>query len=143
MHCHYHGSLLEAVEQTVSELRGSYGIAVIAAGDPGTVVAARQGSPLVVGLGENENFAASDAMAIAGETERFVYLAEGDVAEITPQTCRIFTRADGAWVPVEREVKVVHAYSGAVDLGPYRHYMQKETSSSRVPLPIRSRASMR
>lgn len=126
VHCHYHGSLLEAVEQTVSELRGSYGIAVIAAGDPGTVVAARQGSPLVVGLGENENFAASDAMAIAGETERFVYLAEGDVAEITPQTCRIFTRADGAWVPVEREVKVVHAYSGAVDLGPYRHYMQKE-----------------
>ena len=65
-------------------------------------------------------------MAIAGETERFVYLAEGDVAEITPQTCRIFKREEGAWTPVEREVKVVHAYSGAVDLGPYRHYMQKE-----------------
>lgn len=126
VHFHYRGSLLEAVERTVSELRGSYGIAVIAAGEPGTVVAARQGSPLVVGLGENENFAASDAMAIAGETERFVYLAEGDVAEITPQTCRIFKREEGAWMPVEREVKVVHAYSGAVDLGPYRHYMQKE-----------------
>lgn len=126
VHFHYCGSLLEAVERTVSELRGSYGIAVIAAGEPGTVVAARQGSPLVVGLGENENFAASDAMAIAGETERFVYLAEGDVAEITPQTCRIFKREEGAWTPVEREVKVVHAYSGAVDLGPYRHYMQKE-----------------
>lgn len=126
VHFHYSGSLLEAVERTVSELRGSYGIAVIAAGEPDTVVAARQGSPLVVGLGENENFAASDAMAIAGETERFVYLAEGDVAEITPQTCRIFKREEGAWTPVEREVKVVHAYSGAVDLGPYRHYMQKE-----------------
>ncbi|BBF22341.1 glutamine--fructose-6-phosphate transaminase (isomerizing) [Sutterella megalosphaeroides] len=126
VHFHYSGSLLEAVERTVSELRGSYGIAVIAAGEPDTVVAARQGSPLVVGLGENENFAASDAMAIAGETERFVYLAEGDVAEITPQTCRIFTREEGVWTPVEREVKVVHAYSGAVDLGPYRHYMQKE-----------------
>ena len=126
VHFHYSGSLLEAVERTVSELRGSYGIAVIAAGEPDTVVAARPGSPLVVGLGENENFAASDAMAIAGETERFVYLAEGDVAEITPQTCRIFKREEGAWTPVEREVKVVHAYSGAVDLGPYRHYMQKE-----------------
>lgn len=126
VHFHYSGSLLEAVERTVSELRGSYGIAVIAAGEPDTVVAARQGSPLVVGLGQNENFAASDAMAIAGETERFVYLAEGDVAEITPQTCRIFKREEGAWTPVEREVKVVHAYSGAVDLGPYRHYMQKE-----------------
>ncbi len=126
VHFHYSGSLLEAVERTVSELRGSYGIAVIAAGEPDTVVAARQGSPLVVGLGQNENFAASDAMAIAGETERFVYLAEGDVAEITPQTCRIFKREEGAWTPIEREVKVVHAYSGAVDLGPYRHYMQKE-----------------
>ena len=89
-------------------------------------MAARQGSPLVVGLGQNENFAASDAMAIAGETDRFVYHAEGAVAEISPKTCRIFKREEGAWTPVEREVKVVHAYSGAVDLGPYRHYMQKE-----------------
>ena len=76
-------SLLEGVMAALPQLRGSYAIAVMDASAPGHVVVARQGSPLVLGLGEGENFAASDAMAVAGITDRFVYLEEGDVGEIT------------------------------------------------------------
>lgn len=122
----YEGSLLKAVERAVLELRGSYAIAVICRDEPSTVVLARQGSPLVVGVGDGEMFGASDAMAVAGITDRILYLAEGDVAQISPDACQVYERVDGRFQPVERDVKVVQAYSGAVDLGPYRHYMQKE-----------------
>lgn len=122
----YDGDLLEAVKLAVVQLKGSYGIAVICKAEPGCVVVARQGSPLVVGVGDNEMFAASDAMAVAGITDRIVYLEEGDVCKITPAGRSIFARKSEAFVEVDRPEKVVHAYSGAVDLGPYRHYMQKE-----------------
>lgn len=122
----YDGDLLEAVKQAVVQLKGSYGIAVICKAEPGCVVVARQGSPLVVGVGDNEMFAASDAMAVAGITDRIVYLEEGDVCKITPAGRSIFARKGETFVEVDRPEKVVHAYSGAVDLGPYRHYMQKE-----------------
>ena len=122
----YDGDLLEAVKRAVVQLKGSYGIAVICKAEPGCVVVARQGSPLVVGVGDNEMFAASDAMAFAGITDRIVYLEEGDVCKITPAGRSIFARKGEAFVEVDRPEKVVHAYSGAVDLGPYRHYMQKE-----------------
>ena len=122
----YDGDLLEAVKRAVVQLKGSYGIAVICKAEPGCVVVARQGSPLVVGVGDNEMFAASDAMAVAGITDRIVYLEEGDVCKITPAGRSIFARKGEAFVEVDRPEKVVHAYSGAVDLGPYRHYMQKE-----------------
>lgn len=122
----YEGDLLEAVKHAVIQLEGSYGIAVISKAEPHRVVLARQGSPLVVGVGEKEMFAASDAMAVAGITDRIVYLEEGDVCEITPDAYRVFARDGNEFTEVERPVKVVHAYSGAVDLGPYRHYMQKE-----------------
>ena len=122
----YDGDLLEAVKRAVVQLKGSYGIAVICKAEPGCVVVARQGSPLVVGVGDNEMFAASDAMAVAGITDRIVYLEEGDVCKITPAGRSIFARKSEAFVEVDRPEKVVHAYSGAVDLGPYRHYMQKE-----------------
>lgn len=122
----YEGDLLEAVKRAVVQLKGSYGIAVICKAEPGCVVVARQGSPLVVGVGDNEMFAASDAMAVAGITDRIVYLEEGDVCKITPAGRSIFARKGEAFVEVDRPEKVVHAYSGAVDLGPYRHYMQKE-----------------
>ncbi len=122
----YNGDLLEAVKRAVVQLKGSYGIAVICKAEPGCVVVARQGSPLVVGVGDNEMFAASDAMAVAGITDRIVYLEEGDVCKITPAGRSIFARKGEAFVEVDRPEKVVHAYSGAVDLGPYRHYMQKE-----------------
>lgn len=121
------GDLLKAVQQAVTRLRGSYAIAVIASDEPHRLIAARQGSPLVLGLGSGENFVASDAMAIAGITDQIVYLAEGDVVDITPESKQVYARtAIGGFVPIEREVRVVHAFSGAVELGPYRHYMQKE-----------------
>lgn len=122
----YEGNLLEAVKKAVVQLEGSYGIAVVCRDEPDRVVVARQGSPLVIGVGENELFAASDAMAVAGITDRIVYLEEGDVCEIRPEGRSVFARTADGFAPVEREEKIVHAYSGAVDLGPYRHYMQKE-----------------
>ena len=86
-------------------------------------MAARFGSPLVVGLGDGENFLASDAMALAGTTDRIIYLEEGDVADLTREGVRLYDRSGAQ---VEREARVVQAYSGAIELGPYRHYMQKE-----------------
>ena len=121
------GNLLEAVQKAVSRLRGSYAIAVIASDEPHRLIAARQGSPLVLGLGDGENYVASDAMAIAGITDQIVYLAEGDVVDVTPQAKQVYARTEtGGFEPIDREVRIVHAFSGAVELGPYRHYMQKE-----------------
>jgi glutamine---fructose-6-phosphate transaminase (isomerizing) len=119
----YAGDLLHAVQQAVKRLRGAYAIAVFSRDEPQRVVAARFGSPLVVGLGDNENFVASDAMALAGTTDRIIYLEEGDVADIHQASVQIYDR-NGA--PVEREARIVKALSGAAELGPYRHYMQKE-----------------
>lgn len=87
------------------------------------MVGARAGSPLVVGVGEHENFLASDALALAGSTDRFMFLEEGDVCEITLEGVRIADR-DGN--EAKRDVRQVQAYGGAVELGPYRHFMQKE-----------------
>lgn len=126
IHSNYCGNLLKAVEASVLEVRGSYAIAVICRDEPHTIVLARQGSPLVIGVGDGEMFAASDAMAVAGFTDRIMYVAEGDVCEITPERADVYARQGTEFVPVTREVRLMHAYSGAVDLGPYRHYMQKE-----------------
>jgi glutamine---fructose-6-phosphate transaminase (isomerizing) len=123
VHSLYQGDLFAAVRSAVKQLHGAYAIAVLHKDQPHTVVGARQGSPLVVGLGENENFLASDALALAGSTERFIFLEEGDVCELTLEQVRIADR-DGN--NVEREVRQVAAYGGAVELGPYRHFMQKE-----------------
>ncbi|MCD2517801.1 glutamine--fructose-6-phosphate transaminase (isomerizing) [Massilia sp. G4R7] len=119
----YNGDLFDTVQQAVKRLHGAYAIAVFAREEPHRVVAARQGSPLIVGVGENENFVASDAMALAGTTNQIIYLEEGDVVDL--QLARYWiVDVDGR--PVEREVKTVHAHTGAAELGPYRHYMQKE-----------------
>jgi glucosamine--fructose-6-phosphate aminotransferase (isomerizing) len=119
----YGGDLLKAVQQAIKRLRGAYAIAVFCRDEPQRVVAARFGSPLVVGLGDNENFVASDAMALAGTTDRIIYLEEGDVADVQQGAVRIYDR-NGE--PVEREARIIKALSGAAELGPYRHYMQKE-----------------
>jgi len=119
----YAGDLLKAVQQAIKRLRGAYAIAVFCRDEPQRVVAARFGSPLVVGLGDNENFVASDAMALAGTTDRIIYLEEGDVADIHQASVQIYDRNG---VQVEREVRIVKTVSGAAELGPYRHYMQKE-----------------
>ncbi len=119
----YQGDLLQAVQQTVKRLHGAYAIAVFCHDEPHRVIGARQGSPLIVGLGKGENFLASDAMALAGTTDQIIYLEEGDVVDVQLQSCRITDQHDQA---VERPVRTVHAHTGAAELGPYRHYMQKE-----------------
>ncbi|MCM2251253.1 MAG: glutamine--fructose-6-phosphate transaminase (isomerizing) [Ramlibacter sp.] len=121
----YDGDLFEAVKGAVGQLQGAYAIAVFCRDEPHRVVGARAGSPLILGLGAQggENFLASDAMALAGVTDQIVYLEEGDVVDV--QLGRYWV-VDKAHKPVERAVKTVQAHSGAADLGPYRHYMQKE-----------------
>jgi glutamine---fructose-6-phosphate transaminase (isomerizing) len=119
----YSGDLFETVQQAVKRLHGAYAIAVFCRDEPHRVVAARQGSPLVVGVGNGENFVASDAMALAGTTDQIIYLDEGDVVDL--QLSRYWI-VDAGGRQAEREVKTVHAHTGAAELGPYRHFMQKE-----------------
>lgn len=126
IHSLYQGSLVEAVKKAVQMMRGSYGLAVVCAAEPDVVVLARAGSPLVLGVADDAVYGASDAMALAGVTDRIVFLAEGDVAEIRSDACRVWGRSEQEFIPVERPERIVHAYSGAADLGLYRHYMQKE-----------------
>ncbi len=119
----YDGDLLRTVQQAVKQLHGAFAIAVFCDDEPQRVIGARVGCPLVVGVGEGENFVASDAMALAGTTDQIIYLEEGDVVDVKLGGIAI---TDKAGQPVERAAQTVHAYSGAIDLGPYRHYMQKE-----------------
>ncbi|MDP1980238.1 glutamine--fructose-6-phosphate transaminase (isomerizing) [Undibacterium sp.] len=119
----YRGDLFETVQIAIKRLTGAFAIAVFCRDEPHRVVGARQGSPLIVGVGQGENFLASDAMAIAGTTDQIIYLEEGDVVDLQLQKVWI---VDNEGKSVQREVKTVHAHSGAAELGPYRHYMQKE-----------------
>ena len=119
----YTGDLFETVQLTTKRLDGAFAIAVFSRDEPHRVVGARRGSPLIVGVGNGENFVASDALALAGTTDQIIYLEEGDVVDLQLQRVWIVD-ADGK--QVQREVKTVHAHTGAVELGPYRHYMQKE-----------------
>ena len=123
----YDGDLFDAVQRAVTRLKGAYAIAVFCRDEPQRVIGARAGSPLVLGIGEGENFLASDAMALAGVTDQIVYLEEGDVVDVQLGKHWINgLHADGSIKPVLREVRTVHAHTGAAELGPYRHYMQKE-----------------
>ena len=130
VHSQYDGDLLDAVQRSLPRLRGAYAIAVFCRDEPLRVVGARQGSPLVLGVGEQgagENFLASDAMALAGVTNQIVYLEEGDVVDL--QLGRYWISSpdtNGRYSPAQRTVCTVNAHSGAAELGPYRHYMQKE-----------------
>lgn len=119
--------LLEALKKALSRVTGAYAVAVFDKRHPERIVGARQGSPMVVGLGEGENFIASDAMALVGVTDKIVYLDDGDIVSMTKDTCEIFAHTGSdTWQPVERKAVIVQAYAGAAELGPYRHYMQKE-----------------
>ncbi len=119
----YQGDVLQAVFQATQQLRGAFAIAVMAKDEPHRVIGARAGSPLIFGKGEGENFLASDSMALAGVTNQIIYLAEGDVVDVQLNTFQVF---DAQHQPVQREVLTVNAHSGAAELGPYSHYMQKE-----------------
>ncbi len=127
----YDGDLFEAVKVALPQLHGAYAIAVFCKDEPHRIIGARAGSPLILGVGKehSENFMASDAMALAGVTDQIVYLEEGDVVDMQLGKYWIFGKADGwskALEAAQRPVKTVLAHSGAAELGPYRHYMQKE-----------------
>jgi glucosamine--fructose-6-phosphate aminotransferase (isomerizing) len=116
-------NLLEATQQAVSRCEGAYAIAVVSEKLPECLVVARKGAPLLLGLGEEENFCASDASALLQVTKRIVYLEEGDVVELRRESYRILDAQGNAAIRPVHESKLS---SDAVELGPYRHYMQKE-----------------
>ncbi|UUD62288.1 glutamine--fructose-6-phosphate transaminase (isomerizing) [Pseudomonas seleniipraecipitans] len=118
-----HSDLAEALKAVVKQLQGAYGLAVISAANPDRLLAARSGSPLVVGLGLGENFLASDQLALRQVTDRFMYLEEGDIAEIGRDSVQIW---DANGNEVQREVVQYHEGADAADKGAFRHFMLKE-----------------
>ena len=124
----YNGDLFEVVQAAVGQLHGAYAVAVFCKDEPHRLVGARAGSPLILGVGKDgqEHFLASDAMALAGVTDQIVYLDEGDMVDVQLGKYWLLDKARKAVAPAQRPVKTVLAHSGAAELGPYRHYMQKE-----------------
>jgi glucosamine--fructose-6-phosphate aminotransferase (isomerizing) len=124
---HHHlkkvGTLLEAVSLTVAELEGAYALAVVSESDPERIILAREGCPVVIGLGKNENFVASDIAALLPQTRTFVFLEEGDVAEVTRTSVRIVDRSGK---PVERKLHESELSADAANKGQYAHFMLKE-----------------
>ncbi|KAB0463326.1 MULTISPECIES: glutamine--fructose-6-phosphate transaminase (isomerizing) [Vibrio] len=116
-------SLVEALQKTAKQLEGAYGTVAVDRKDPSRIVVARSGSPIVIGFGVGENFLASDQLALLSVTRRFMYLEEGDVAEVTRRDVTVF---DVAGERVEREIVESNAEHDAGDKGQYRHFMQKE-----------------
>ena len=115
--------LLQALQKAVKELDGAYALAVIDRRDPSTLVAARMGCPLLVGLGEGENFVASDVSAIVSATRKVIFLEEGDTAELDRDGVRVFDADDAEIV---RDIHLSDVSLASLELGPYRHFMQKE-----------------
>jgi glucosamine--fructose-6-phosphate aminotransferase (isomerizing) len=125
MHHHLQGGddLLGALQWTVKELTGAYALAVVSRKEPDRMVCARMGCPLLIGVGEGENFIASDVSAIIQATRRVIFLEEGDTAEVTRESVKVF---DGKDQPIQRDVHVSDVSLASLELGPYRHFMQKE-----------------
>ncbi len=124
IHSHYaQGSLLVATQMALAQLVGAYAIGVVAADNPHQFIAARKGSPLLLGVGEGEHFVASDMSALLQVTKNVVYLEEGDVVEVNLADYRIFDANGNA---VQRQVHVSQLNNDSVELGEYQHYMQKE-----------------
>jgi len=124
----YDGDVFAALQAAVRQLHGAYALAVFHRDEPHRVVGARAGSPLVLGVGgaDGEHFLASDAMALAGVTDQIVYLEEGDLVDLQLGRYWVLDASGRSLDATQRPVKTVHAHSGAAELGPYRHYMQKE-----------------
>ncbi|WP_179404419.1 glutamine--fructose-6-phosphate transaminase (isomerizing) [Burkholderia guangdongensis] len=123
IHSEYRDDLFDAVIRAVKRLRGAYAIAVLSAREPQRLAAARAGSPLVIGIGPQQNYLASDCAALGDLTERFIYLEDGDVALITPERIRI---VDAAGREAKRPLCRVEARDSDAGLGPFQHFMQKE-----------------
>ncbi|WP_374539607.1 glutamine--fructose-6-phosphate transaminase (isomerizing), partial [Chitinimonas taiwanensis] len=117
------GELLAAVQKAVRELHGAYAIGVIAIQQPDLLVCARMGCPLLIGLGEGENFIASDVSAVLAATRKVIFLEEGDVAALRTDSVQIF---DQSGASVQRAVRLSEVSLASLELGPYRHFMQKE-----------------
>ena len=115
--------LLAALQAAVKELEGAFALAVISRDEPGRIVCARMGCPLLIGLGEGENFIASDVSAIVQATRRVIFLEEGDTAELSRDGVRVY---DGSGATVERQEHLSDVSLASLELGPYSHYMQKE-----------------
>ncbi len=128
----YDGDVFAALQAAVAQLHGAYALAVFHKDEPHRVVGARAGSPLVLGVGQDtesgtkEHFLASDAMALAGVTDQIVYLEEGDRVDLQLGRYWVLDAQGRSLDAAQRPVRTVQAHSGAADLGPYRHYMQKE-----------------
>ncbi len=120
---HYTDSLELAVAAALKQVEGAYGIAVISAREPDVIVAARYGSPLLVGIGESENWVASDAAAVLSHTRSVIYLDDGEIAVVSPSEYRI---TDLETVPIEKRISTVDWDLAAVERGGYRHFMLKE-----------------
>ncbi|NOY41639.1 MAG: glutamine--fructose-6-phosphate transaminase (isomerizing) [Planctomycetes bacterium] len=115
--------LVEAVQNALLQLRGTYGLAIVFRDWPEAIVVARLGSPLVIGVGDGEHFIASDGSPLAGHTDKIVYLADHEIAVITPEAIRVIHRDQG---DVHHDVKLLEIESTDIDLGSYAHYMLKE-----------------
>jgi glutamine---fructose-6-phosphate transaminase (isomerizing) len=124
----YDGDIFAALQAAVAQLHGAYALAVFHRDEPHRVVGARAGSPLILGVGQGgaEHFLASDAMALAGVTDQIVYLEEGDLVDLQLGRYWVTDGQGRSFEPAQRPVRTVQAHSGAAELGPYRHYMQKE-----------------
>ncbi len=125
MHHHLKGgdSLLSALQRTVKELTGAYALAVMSRAEPDHFVCARMGCPLLVGLGDGENFVASDVSAIISSTRRVIFLEEGDTADVRRDGVQVYDAHDQ---PIDRGVHLSDVSLASLELGPYRHFMQKE-----------------
>jgi glucosamine--fructose-6-phosphate aminotransferase (isomerizing) len=125
IHHHLNASadLFEAVRKTVAQLQGAYAIAAVCEADPECIVVAREGCPVVIGLGIDENFVASDVAALLPVTRRFMFLEEGDVAEIRRKSVKI---VDKAGTHAQRAMRESELPADAVERGQYRHFMLKE-----------------
>ncbi len=116
-------TLLASVQKAIKLFKGSYGFGVISPNFPDTIIAARKGSPLVIGIGDNGNYIASDQIALLSVTKKFIYLEEGDIAELSTNKVHIYNQAGSK---VKRPIKISKLKKGQVDLGNYKHFMQKE-----------------
>lgn len=126
VHSLYKGDLLEAVKKAAKRLRGAFALAFTSSTEPNRVVSTKRAAPLVAALGDGENFVASDPIALAGVTEKFIYLEDDDIVDLNPEKLEIWHAKAENWEKIERPVSIIHEFSSEISLGKYDHYMQKE-----------------
>ena len=126
IHSFYEGDLFSAFKKAVPLLKGAFAIAVMSKDEPEKLVAVRKGAPLVLGIGEKENFVTSDPLALSDVTDKFIYFDNGDIAEITPDVYQIYSFDGNKYTSVGREVITIEPQVHDLSLGEYSHYMEKE-----------------